>query len=335
MKNLSELRDSYTAERAGEFSSYLRLMLKHGKKPSADDLRFERNIPDAVLKAAVPAGSTDTIEPSAGLAAAFLTTLSTYSAFDAVRASSIRLPLNAPAIRVHSSAAAAYEVAEGAPKPISNFALTDALMARAKGLALVVLSKEALDGSPRLVETLISRELRRAVTSATDGTFLTAMATGAISVASGVSILNDIQALADAIDAGPDSSLVLAISPADARRLAMVEDSTGGQAFPGLTLRGGDLAGISIIPSANLPTTGSPAAPLAVMIDAARVITADDGLRLDVATHASVQLDDAPSTGPTPQISLWQLNLVGFKAERHFGFYRLEADAAATMAISW
>jgi hypothetical protein len=46
-------------------------------------------------------------------------------------------------------------------------------------------------------------------------------------------------------------------------------------------------------------------------------MVADDGETLiDTSQEASVQMDSAPATPPTPLVSFWQQNLLGIKAER-------------------
>jgi hypothetical protein len=48
---------------------------------------------------------------------------------------------------------------------------------------------------------------------------------------------------------------------------------------------------------------------------------------LDVSREASVQMDSAPATPPTPLVSFWQQNLVGLRAERFINWKRAANDA--------
>jgi hypothetical protein len=51
----------------------------------------------------------------------------------------------------------------------------------------------------------------------------------------------------------------------------------------------------------------------------------EGGLTIDVSREASVQMDSAPTDPPvaaTVVVSLWQLNLIGIKAERFINWKR-------------
>lgn len=211
------------------------------------------------------------------------------------------------------------------------------MLTRAKASALLVLSAEALDGSAPQVETLIGRELRRAVSVSTDAQFLGGLVQGVTPTGATGTILGDIAALADAVEPNAASRLFLIVSPDVVRRLALVEAPVGARGLPTVNVDGGDIGGIRVIPSDSLPVSGSPPVELIVMINAPALATADDGLGLDVAQHASVEMSDTPvqdATTPTASqvVSLWQNNLRGIRVERRFGWHKLTSTAVATMA---
>ena len=60
------------------------------------------------------------------------------------------------------------------------------------------------------------------------------------------------------------------------------------------------------------------------------VIVADAGIDVSGAMHASVQLDDAPGAGA--YTSLWQHNLIGFRAVRYLVWPK-RSDAVAYAAL--
>lgn len=132
----------------------------------------------------------------------------------------------------------------------------------------------------------------------------------------------DINALIRAfVTANPNVEFaVLVVSPANAMALA----STGN--YPHLRIDGGFVAGIPVV------TSGSVGDRL-VLLDAQAILVADDGgLNVDVSRQASVQMDSAPTNPPTAttiHVSLWQLNLVGLKAERFINWTRARSSAVA------
>jgi HK97 family phage major capsid protein len=55
-----------------------------------------------------------------------------------------------------------------------------------------------------------------------------------------------------------------------------------------------------------------------ILADASQIFLADDGMvDIETSSEASLQLDSAPATPPTPLVSLWQMNMLGIKAERY------------------
>jgi hypothetical protein len=94
---------------------------------------------------------------------------------------------------------------------------------------------------------------------------------------------------------------------------------------PGLTA-GASLIGIPVLISANVkPGT-------IILLEQSELMVADDGETLiDSSSEASLQMDSAPATPPTPLVSLWQQNLLGIKAERYA--YWLMRRAAAVQEI--
>jgi hypothetical protein len=75
------------------------------------------------------------------------------------------------------------------------------------------------------------------------------------------------------------------------------------------------LLGLPVIVSGNIPVSAGKSS--IIMVEQKEVLLADeDGIVVDTSSEASVQMDSAPATPPTPLVSLWQQNLLGIKAER-------------------
>jgi hypothetical protein len=64
-----------------------------------------------------------------------------------------------------------------------------------------------------------------------------------------------------------------------------------------------------------------------LLVDSSQIVVANDGITLDAAREALVQMEDttpdSPPTASTNYVSLFQQNWVGLKAERWFGVAKL------------
>lgn len=139
-------------------------------------------------------------------------------------------------------------------------------------------------------------------------------------------VMDDLQAALLALmnaTAGSVTAATWIMSPTAALFLATLRTAQDVFAFPGMSLGGAPgalgptptLLGLPVVVSANVPL----AAGLSdiVLLDQPQLLLADDGQTLvDTSSEASVQMNDAPATPPTPFVSFWQQNLLGIKAER-------------------
>ena len=91
---------------------------------------------------------------------------------------------------------------------------------------------------------------------------------------------------------------------------------------------------VPVIESNFITATGGPPTTSSItLLEQSELMVADDGqTMLDASQEASLQMDSAPATPPTPLISLWQQNMLGIKAE-HF-IYWLMRRAAAVQEIT-
>jgi hypothetical protein len=126
---------------------------------------------------------------------------------------------------------------------------------------------------------------------------------------------------------------VLVTTSTMAMRLGLMRNTLGNKEFPDITINGGFLEGIPVITSENIAApTGSPFdGTLIVAINANEVMLADEGgIEIDVSREASLQMDsapDSPETASTIAVSLWQHNMVAFKAERFINWKKRRAEA--------
>lgn len=106
------------------------------------------------------------------------------------------------------------------------------------------------------------------------------------------------------------------MNPAAVITLANLRGAMDQYMFPELPA---NFRGWPVVQSTSVPL-GTPAAgqtPL-ILVDTNEIFHAEDPI-IDVqaSNEASLQLDSAPATPPTPMVSLWQQNLLGIKAEQY------------------
>ena len=116
--------------------------------------------------------------------------------------------------------------------------------------------------------------------------------------------------------------------------IGTLRDPMGNFAFPGMMNPPRQLFGIPVIATSNIvPAGGPPPVSSITLLEQSELMVADDGQTvLDASQEASLQMDTAPATPPTPLVSLWQQNWLGIKAE-HF-IYWLMRRAAAVQEIT-
>jgi hypothetical protein len=308
-----------------------------------------------VLKAAVNAGtlmSPGWAGSASGVAeaqSAFLATLRGVSIFDTLLPDMVRVPNVPTMIRVNTQAIVGVTTGEARARPITRLQFVTADWPLFNSQAIVVLSDSVMEMFEQEAIDLVERELRAGVVAATDAQFLAQLASGITPIASTGStagnLLADLITALDRLQPTVDSRVYVIAPSRVVRRWALRADTAGAPIFPNLAVGGGTVQGIRVLVSDNLPAgVASPAFPSVLVVDAARVAAASDGIGLDRATHASVQMDDAPTmagagTGGSPNaptatnvVSLWQANLVGLRAQRWWRARRLADTAVAVIS---
>lgn len=323
------------AERVDEFIGAVRFMLLNGgsyqntpEHARASGLN-ERQI-DYVAKAAVaPHSLADTALAPHTLTAAFLASLIGTAVFETMLPFMIRLPLRTTIAAV-SVAITGATPSEMSVKPISRFSVGASDLDQAKASAIVAVTRELLRASGTLADAVLRRELSSAVIRATDSQFLSLITAGAPSFASsGVTALGarqDLRTLLQSVPTGTTSKLFWIVNPTIAKAWSVLADSTGNAAFPGARFNGGEIGGIPILSSDQV------ASDEIILTDAGGIACAAGDLALDVSENALIQLEtspDSPPTAATNMVSFFQMNYVGFRAERFFGAKLLNASSVA------
>ena len=142
-----------------------------------------------VLKGAVGAGSISSGELSPlhefeRMGEAYLATLRSASAFDALLPFMRNVPFRSKIVISTSGAAGAAIVPEGAPKPISSLTLSGGELEQVKAVAITVLSRELLRLGGAPVLDLFERELRNAVSLVPDTEFIARITSGVTPITS-------------------------------------------------------------------------------------------------------------------------------------------------------
>lgn len=258
-----------------------------------------------------------------------------------------RVPFNISMARTTAGSTSAW-VGEDNPKPVSRMSFETITLGHATIATIVVLTEQLVRFSNPSAEAVVSQDMRDAIAQYMDQQFIdpTVTASAGIrpaSVTNGATshvmtgttiaaITTDVSTLfADFSNANIDLTTgVFIMHPRTARYLSMLRTTQDIFAFPGITQNGGTFFGIPVVTSNSVPIdTG--ADTYIVLMNASDILLADEGgITLDVSREASLQIDGAPSDSASTQISLWQKNLVGLRAERMIN-YRRRRDAAVSV----
>lgn len=309
---------------------------------------------ETVLKAAVAAGTTtDTawakpLVEYENMASEFAELLRPATIIGRI-AGLRRVPFNVKIPRQTGGSTVGW-VGEGKPKPVSALAFDQVTLGMAKTAGIVVITDELARSSSPSAEEVVRQDLIDQTAQFLDNQFVDpdkaavanvspASITNGVTavVASGTSADNfraDAQALmAKFIQANLSlAGAVWIMTETQALGLALMLNALGQPEFPGMSITGtGTLLGLPVVISENIPAqaavTGPPAIPAGsriILAKASEILLADDGqTMLDASTEASLQMDSAPTDPPaaaTVFISLWQMNMVGIRAERYINW---------------
>jgi HK97 family phage major capsid protein len=230
-------------------------------------------------------------------------------------------------------------VGEGRIKPVSSLAFDSITLDFNKIAGIVVLTDELVRLADPSAEMLVRDDLAAGIIQFMDSQFVDP--TKAADDVSPASITNGVTpitasgttAAALRLDIGNlfadllEDNLtlddaVLIMTQRQALRISLMQTSLGTAEFPGIGISGGSLLGVPVITTENLPATGgSPTDGYPIILaKQGDILLADDGqVMIDASREASLQMDtspDSPATASTVLTSLWQMNMVGIRAER-------------------
>jgi HK97 family phage major capsid protein/HK97 family phage prohead protease len=265
------------------------------------------------------------------------------------------VPFRTPLIS-QTTGGAGYWVGEGNAKPVTKFDFDRTTLEPLKVANIAVVTEEILRDSSPSADAIIRDQLVAALRERLDIDFIDP-AKGAVSNVSPASITNgapntgssgvdatavraDIRALFDSFIAANNTprSGVLVMSATTALALSLMQNPLGQSEFPGMSMNGGVLLGIPVIVSEYI--TADSSGHYVVMVNAGDIYVGDEGgFAVDISREASIQMNDSPdnpTTASTVMVSLWQRNLVGFRAERTISWARRRTSAVSYLTgVNW
>lgn len=273
-----------------------------------------------------------------------------------------RVPLGS-----QTTGGAGYWVGEGQAKPLTRFDFARTVLEPLKVANICVVTEELLRDAALSAETLLRDQLAEALRAKLDTDFIdpSVAAVASISPASitngvsaiassgvdGDAVRRDVQAVMQGfIDAdNPPQTGVWIMSASTALSLGMMTNELGQPEFGGVSMTGGTFAGLPVIVSEYVTTSGgSPNTRYVWLVNAADVYLGDDGgIAVDMSREASLQMDDAPTmrsyepgspSAPTATsvVSMFQTNSVAFRAERVISWQKRRASAVQGLSgVVW
>lgn len=266
-----------------------------------------------------------------------------------------RVPFRVPLVG-QTSGGDGYWVGEGNAKPLTSFDFNKTQLDPLKVANIAVATMETVRDSSPSADILIRDSLVAALAARLDIDFVNP-AKAAVAGVSPASITNGVAPItssgtdADAIRAdvravmaqfiasnNAPTSGVWIMSTLTALSLSLMVNALGTSEFPGLTMNGGNFMGLPVIVSEHLSSTSAGAR--VILVNASDIYVGDEGgVDLDMSTEASLQMDNAPASPPTATtvlVSLWQNNLIGFRAERTINWARRRPGSVAWLqGVNW
>jgi HK97 family phage major capsid protein len=268
-----------------------------------------------------------------------------------------RVPFRTGLVTQHTGGTG-YWVGEGAPKPVTKVDLSRQTLLPTKCATIAVVTDELLRDSSPSADILVRDALVGALTELMDSDFIdpasTASGARPASITNGVTAIAsesaggsvgggaaeavraDVKALMNAFIAANLMPNVWIMRATTALSLSLMQNPLGQPEFPTISINGGTFSGLPVIVSQHVPAVGSPTGDYVVLMDSNSVWIADEGgLSIDMSREASIEMDDAPAgaaftgspgsvtgLGTTSLVSLWQQNLIGWRAERTINWRR-------------
>lgn len=268
------------------------------------------------------------------------------------------VPFNIKVPRQTGGSSASW-VGEGAPKPVSALAFDQISLGVTKLAGIVVMTDELVRFSNPSAEAIVRQDLIDTIVQTMDRDFVDPANAGSAgvkpaSITNGVTpvvasgtdadaVRTDVQALMGKfVTANMSlSGAVWIMTEMQALALALMLNPLGQREFPDIQINGdsgGRFFGLPVVLSENIPANpGAGGPPVTgdgariILAKASEIMLADDGeTLLDASNQASLQMDSAPTNPPvaaTVMVSLWQMNLVGIRAERFINWTKRRPGA--------
>ena len=255
------------------------------------------------------------------------------------------------------AAATAWWSGSGQAVPLSAGSL-DAITVRPYPIStVVVMTKETLEFSGPIGNTMVRDALAAPMAAAQDQAFLdpasagtpeltpTAVTYGAPSRASTGQSVSAIDADLQAVEGlffaagGNLARAVYVLAPRSAIFLAGLRTSGGALAFPNLGINGGFIHGLPAIVATGMPVTGSPGETAIALLDPSRISIADDGRTdFEIGMSTSLQMLDNPTnnsdTGTaTTMVSMFQTGSLAVKITRWCNWSAASGSAAVLTGV--
>ncbi len=349
------------------FTRYaMALMASKGNLMQAAEIskRWDDQTPEvsAVLKAAVAAGTTTDaawakpLVEYQNMASEFAELLRPQTIIG--RIPGLRnVPFNIKVPRQTGGSSASW-VGEGAPKPVSALAFDQISLGVTKLAGIVVMTDELVRFSNPSAEQIVRQDLIDTIVQTMDRDFVDPANAGTANVKP-ASITNGVTPVvasgtdADAVRADVQELMgkfvtanlslagaVFIMTEMQALALALMLNPLGQREFPDIQINGdsgGKFFGLPVVLSENIPANPGAGDPIVgagariILAKASEIMLADDGeTLLDASNQASLQMDSAPTNPPvanTVMVSLWQMNLVGIRAERFINWTKRRPGA--------
>lgn len=325
------------------------------EKPLHNLIRHYRNYRGQVEKAPVDVGTTADADYAAPLVYArnmetefieFLRPRTIVGQIKGLR----RVPFNVRVPRQLTGGSAGW-VGEGAPKPVTSITLDMVELKYKKLATIAVISDELARFSSPSASLIIRDALAGAIIQQMDLDFIDPANAGTTNVKP-ASITNSASAI---VSSGTSEAAIRQdiinvfapfiaanLTPANgvwimsattALGLSLMQNPLGQAAFPGISMAGGSFNGMPVVVSEAVGN-------IVVLANASDILVADDGqVTIDTSREASLQMDSAPTNPPvaaTVMVSLWQLNLLGIKAERYIDWVKARPQSVQYLsAVEW
>lgn len=254
-----------------------------------------------------------------------------------------RVPFNVRIPREVTAVGSAKWVGQGLSKPVGKGAYDFVTIPWAKAALIVVITEELARFSNPAAETLMRDSLVRGITdflndqfvgsgiapvlNVSPGGITNGLPVGQTFPSSGEGLANVQWDLTHAVSLLYEFNAPRAptwiMHPQNAIWLGSMLNAFGQPAYP--SIGGKSLMGFPVITSSHLDTDEI------ILLDQAGILLAsDDSVTVDVSREASVQMDDAPASPPTPLLSFWQQNLIGLRGEM-FSYWQRATDKSVVL----